>query len=400
MPAPVLYSAFDVVPAPKGASTHITQFVAGLTRAGYPVTLITAGRDSLPEREVYHGAALWRSPDDGSENYLQRALAFGDYVLAHVRNAPPYAVAHFRNVWSGFPLAEERHRYGYRLVYEVNGLASVEMGYHFPGLRGSALLDKVQERELAALGMADVVICPSQVTRAYLVSLGVPPDRVVVIPNGVDGELFRPAPGVQHYDTPTILYVGTLADWQGLATLIEATSLVLSRQAVRLRILGQGRKRQRKALTRQIRKLGLEQQVILSGPVSHDQVPAAIGEAAVCVAPLGYNERNVVQGCCPIKILEYMACGRPIVAANLPVVRELVRPDRDALLFTPDDPADLARAIQAVLDDPALARRLGDNAATHVRAHFTWQAARHRLIAVYRERLQQDVPVAHASQPC
>ena len=400
MPARVLYSAFDVVPSPKGASTHITQFVAGLTQAGYPVTLITAGSDSLPEREAYYGAMLWRSPDNGSANYLQRALAFGDYVLAHVRNAPPYAVAHFRSIWSGFSLAEERQRHGYRLVYEVNGLASVEMGYHFPGLRGSALLGKIQERELAALGMADVVICPSHVTRAYLVSLGVPPQRIVVIPNGVDGDLFRPEPVVRRDETPTILYVGTLADWQGLATLIEATSLVLTQRPVRLRILGQGRKRQRKALTRQIRKLGLEERVILSGPVSHAQVPDAIGKAAVCVAPLGYNERNVVQGCCPIKILEYMACGRPIVAANLPVVRELVRPDRDALLFTPDDPADLARAIQAVLEDPGLAIRLGESAATHVRAHFTWQAARQRLIALYREHLQGDVPVARASGPC
>jgi glycosyltransferase involved in cell wall biosynthesis len=137
-----------------------------------------------------------------------------------------------------------------------------------------------------------------------------------------------------------------------------------------------------------VRKLGLEDRVTVEAPVPHDRVPAAIAAAAVCVAPLGYNERNVAQGCCPIKVLEYMACGRPIVAANLPVVRELVRPDRDALLFTPDDPADLARGLLAVLDDPALAARLGGSAAAHVRVHFTWQAAQQRLLEVYRELLE------------
>ena len=70
-------------------------------------------------------------------------------------------------------------------------------------------------------------------------------------------------------------------------------------------------------------------------------MPAIIAQADVCVAPLAYNDRNVTQGCCPIKVIEYMACARPIVAANLPVVRELVRDDVDALLFTPDDPAEL-----------------------------------------------------------
>lgn len=388
MSARVLYTAFDVVPSPKGASTHITHFVAGLTHAGYPVTVITAGCDSLPGRESYHGASLWRAPDDGSGNYLQRGLAFGDFVLAHVRNGPPYAVAHFRSIWCGFPLAEARRRHGYRLLYEVNGLPSIEMAYHYPGLNGSALLDKLREREIATLNLADAVICPSHVTCAYLASLGVPAGRITVIPNGVDCTAFRAEPLPAPEDgVPTILYIGTLADWQGLGTLIDAMPRLLAQRPARLHILGHGRKRQRKALARQIRKLGVEDSVVVGAPVPHDRVPAAVVNAAVCVAPLGYNERNVVQGCCPIKVLEYMACGRPVVAANLPVVRELVRPDRDALLFTPDDPADLARCLGAVLDDSALAARLGASAAAHVRAHFTWQAAQQQLLAVYRERL-------------
>jgi glycosyltransferase involved in cell wall biosynthesis len=389
MSARVLYTAFDVVPSPKGASTHITHFVAGLVQAGYPVTLITAGGASLPARESYHGASLWRAPDDGSENYLQRGLAFGNYVLAHVHSHPPYAVAHFRSIWCGFPLSEARIRYGYRLLYEVNGLPSIEMAYHYPGLHSSALLDKLREREMATLHLADAVVCPSPVTRAYLVSLGIPAERITVIPNGVDCATFRAGPQpTSRDDMPTILYIGTLAEWQGLGTLIQAMAGVLAHRPARLHILGHGRKRQRKDLARQIRKLGLEDNVTIGPPVSHDQVPAAIAGAAACVAPLGYNERNVVQGCCPIKILEYMACGRPIVAANLPVVRELVRPDRDALLFTPDDPHDLARCLLAVLDDPALAVRLGASAAEQARMHFTWNLAQQRLLAVYATLLR------------
>ena len=382
MPRKVLYTAFDIVPSPKGASTHITQFVEGLAQAGYAVALVTAGSDSLPARESYRGATLLRAPDDGGDNFLSRALAFGDYVMAHVRESAPYDTAHFRSIWGGFPLAEARHRHGYRLLYEVNGLPSIEMAYHYPGLHGAAVVDKIREREIAALHLADAVLCPSQVTRGYLVSLGIAQDKITVIPNGVDTRVFRtcrPAPGA-----PTILYIGTLADWQGLETLVKAMPLVLAERPARLRILGHGRKQQRKVLEKQALKLGIEANVDIEAPLPHRMVPAAIAQATVCVAPLGYNERNVTQGCCPIKVLEYMACAKPIVASNLPVVRELVRPDVDALLFKPDDPHDLARCLLTLLDDPARADRMGSSAAARARAQFTWQTAQEKLVAVYR----------------
>src|SRR5512137_2565085 len=98
----VLYTAFDVVPSPKGASTHITYFTRGLVEAGYEVTLITAGSPALPEREIYAGATMLRAPSGDDPNFLKRALAFGDFVLAHVTAAAPYAAVHFRSVWSGF----------------------------------------------------------------------------------------------------------------------------------------------------------------------------------------------------------------------------------------------------------------------------------------------------------
>jgi glycosyltransferase involved in cell wall biosynthesis len=65
------------------------------------------------------------------------------------------------------------------------------------------------------------------------------------------------------------------------------------------------------------------------------------------------------------------------------VVRELVRDEVDALLFTPDDPADLARCVLAILDDPSLAQRLADSAAQRARDKFSWHVAQKKLIKVY-----------------
>ena len=397
----ILYTAFDVVPSPKGASTHITYFVRGLIEAGYDLTLITAGDSTLPERDTYCGAVLLRASAGDEPNFLKRALTFGDYVLGHIAEARPYAVVHVRSIWSGFPLAQARERFGYKLLYEVNGLPSIEMKYHYPALSGAAVLDKIREQEIATLHLADAIICPSNVTAAYITSLGIPPHKITVIPNGIDPCLFRPdseerenSPvldaGRRADDLPTILYIGTLADWQGLETLIAAMPLVLARHPARLRLIGRGRKRQRKILQKRVRKLGLDGYVTVESTVSHEQMPAIIAQADVCVAPLGYNDRNVTQGCCPLKILEYMACGRPVVASNLPVVRELACAGTEALLFNPDDPVDMAQNILAVLDDPTLAAHLGAKAAARVHRDFTWPAAQAHLLQVYQSLLNRS----------
>jgi len=390
----VLYSAFDVVPSPKGASTHITYFVCGLIEAGYRVQLITAGDPSLPERETYCGADILRVPTGDDPNFLKRAIAFGQAVMRHIESGdigmPSYDVAHFRSIWCGLPLVQAKTRWGYTTLFEVNGLPSVELKYHYPALKGSAVLDKIKQQEIVTLLLADAIICPSAVTRAYITSLGIPRAKITVIPNGVDTRLFAPQPFSPPTDQPTLLYLGTLADWQGLDALIEALPIILTQHAVKLLIVGKGRGRQRKDLEKRVRKLGLENHVSIEPTVPHHQVPALIAQADVCVAPLAYNDRNVTQGCCPIKIIEYMACARPIVAANLPVVRELVREGADALLFAPDDPADLARCVLAILDDPSLAKRLADSAARRARDKFSWREAQNKLLRVY-ESLTSNV---------
>lgn len=387
----ILYTAFDVVPSPKGASTHILHFIRGLTSAGYTVNLVTPGDGILPERDELEGAQVWRVPLPGELHFLARAQAFSEAVVKHLEQAPPYQIVHYRSIWGGLGLAQERRIRGYHTLFEVNGLPSIELKYHYPELASSPLLLKIREQEQATLALSDAVICPSAVTRLFLESLGTPRGKVTVIPNGVNPDEFRQAaPRPRGNTPPTLLYIGTLADWQGLEELIHALPLLLVHGPLRLRIVGRGRSRQRKALLKHARKLGLEAYVEIEPAVPHHAVPELIASADVCIAPLSVNDRNVTQGCCPIKVLEYMACGRPLVASNLPVVRELVREGQDGLLAAPGDPADLAYQVHRLLEDPALAQRLGESAAQRARARFTWRAAQKRLLRVYAGLLGEE----------
>jgi glycosyltransferase involved in cell wall biosynthesis len=387
----VLYTAFDVVPSPKGASTHILHFTRGLVDGGYTVDMLTPNNGTLPAEEWLEGAHILRTPVCEQGNFLERASAYTAAVMMHVESAPPYNIAHYRSFWGGLPLAQAKKRLGHQTLFEVNGLASVELKYHYPGLQESGVLTKIREQELAALALSDALVCPSEVTRAYLVSLGVPGDRITVIPNGVSPSDFSVTPlPSQDGHTPVLLYLGTLADWQGLDDLVGAMPSILAQRSVQLRIVGRGRSRQRKLLTKRIRKMGVEQFVSLEPAVPHHLVPALIAQADVCVAPLGLNDRNVTQGCCPIKVLEYMASNRPLVASNLPVVRELAREDIDALFFSPGDPSDLARQVLRMLDDYTLAENLASNAVERVQAHFTWHTAQKKLLKVYAKLLGNE----------
>jgi len=291
----VLYSAFDLVPSPKGASTHITYFVRGLVEAGYHVQLITAGDPSLPERDTFMARRCCAWPVGDDPNYLRRAIEFGQAVMHHLdgRGTPSYDVCHFRSVWCGLPIVQAKSRLGYKTLFEVNGLPSIELKYHYPALKGSPVLAKIKEQEIATLLLADAIICPSAVTRAYIASLGIPREKITVIPNGVDTKLFEPQPPNPACDVSTLVYIGTLADWQGLDVLIAAMPAILSQHPVKLRIIGHGRGRQRKDLQRRIRKLGLEGSVSVDPAVPHHEMPRLLAQADVCIAPLAYNDRNV-----------------------------------------------------------------------------------------------------------
>lgn len=385
----ILYTAFDIVPYPKGASTHILQFIRGLVNAGHKVHLITPGDGILPDEDILEGAQVTRIPLNPEAKFLERALTFDQAVMEHVAHAPPYDMAHYRSLWGGLHLAQEKLLYGYKTLFEVNGLPSVELKYHYPGLEGSNLFFKIREQELAALTLSDRIVCPSGVTRAFITSLGIARDHVRVIPNGYSPHNFvsDSLSTLEANPIPTILYVGTLADWQGLQTLIQAMPIMLAEKPVRLQIVGSGRGRQSKTLSKMVRKLGLEEAIELKSAIPHHEIYNVIASADVCVAPLGYNDRNVTQGCCPIKVIEYMGASKPIVASNLPVVRELVQEDVDALLFSPDDPNDLARQILRLLNDPSLAQRISTHAAERARLKFTWQAAQKKLLEVYKELL-------------
>jgi glycosyltransferase involved in cell wall biosynthesis len=210
------------------------------------------------------------------------------------------------------------------------------------------------------------VVTVSESSRTDIAAqMGVPEDRMTVVPVGVDHTVFRPRPDA--VPVPGRLMVTSSSDvpMKGLVPLLEAVAKLRTERAVELVVIGRPRPGGR--VDRAIERLGLRGTVRCVSGISDDELAREYGEAEVAVVPSLYEGFS-------LPAVEAMACGVPVVATTGGALPEVVGRDGDTgLLVRPDDPGELAGAIARLLDDPGLRARLGDAGRRRVLHRFTWQ---------------------------
>jgi glycosyltransferase involved in cell wall biosynthesis len=192
-----------------------------------------------------------------------------------------------------------------------------------------------------------------------------------VLPNGADPARFDPSTAraesmrAQHrLDGHFVVgWTGVLREWHGLELLLDALTRV---PGARLLIVGDGPARA--TVEARAAALGMSDRVVVTGRVPHDTVPAYV--AAMDVAVVAHDRTGVAS---PMKLLEYMAMAKPVVAPRLDNVRDIVEHDRTGLLFTPGDVDALAGALQRLAADPALRARLGRSARESIETTRNWR---------------------------
>ncbi len=227
---------------------------------------------------------------------------------------------------------------------------------------------------------ADRVAVVSHSMRELAIAAGVAPDRVVVASMGVDTEKFHP-PAARNDARQGIVFVGRLAEKKGVKHLINAfSSLRASLPDVRLKIVGDGPLRS--AIEGQVDQLGLTAYVDFVGAVSPDRVPSYFQRAAVFVMPSIVAADGDQEGL-GLVAAEAMSCGCPVIAHDLPAIRDLVIHEETGLLVMPGDEQALAAAIMRLMKDDVLRRQLVASAASHV-SFYSWPEVAHRYGELYR----------------
>ena len=219
------------------------------------------------------------------------------------------------------------------------------------------------------------------------VALGCPAGRVAVVPDAVDVEAFgrceqaeaRRSLGIAP-DAALVMYVGQMYAWKGVHILAEAARKLPPDCLVWL--VG-GTPEDLPRIEQALRERPAPG-VRLVGYVNPTEVPRYLAAADVAVLPNSAQSDNSRYYTSPLKLFEYLAAGRPVVASDLPALREVLRDGENALLVAPDDPGALARGIRRLLDDRQLAGRLAAQGRRDAQAH-TW-TARAQAILEFVER--------------
>ena len=385
-PLKLLYCAFDPVPYPKGSGSRISATVQALAQAGASVTLHTPDQPQplpgFPTRLEGHN--IDHQPVEiRQENFLDRVLEFRRSVELRLRSER-YDAAIFRSPWEGLPIVEALPL----SVYEVHGFPSTELASHFPEIRNRhEIVDRLIGEENSCLARARLFLTPSLTSRQYLMRRGVHPDKIRVIPNSFDAAEVGDLGPIPPLEGPVrVGYMGTLAPWQGLENLLEA--LALSRREgreYRLVVAGTRKGRWSRRLRELASHLRLKDTLELHGPLPKDQLFQLLGSCHVLAAPLPDDPRNGMQGCCPIKILEYMACRRPILSTRIPPVEEILKDNESACLVPPNSASWLARGLSRLLSDPERAAGLADAAYRRLTSDFPRERFGRQLQAVVEE---------------
>lgn len=203
--------------------------------------------------------------------------------------------------------------------------------------------------------------------------------HIRTVPNGVDPKRFRPMKKDQELidrlglEGKVMMFVGKLGPWHGIDVLLKAFKSVKEKVPdMNLLIVGGDEKDVKKYRE----KAG--EGVVFTGKIPHKEVPRYINLADVCVAPYP----NVDYGFCPFKILEYMACGKPIISSDLPSLKEILD-EEDAIFFEPGDAEDLAKKTIRSFD--LSLETMGERSREKVERDYTWRKSTEQLVEVYRE---------------
>ena len=364
----ILYS--HRIQSRDGQSVHVEELIAALRHAGHEVLVVGPSfyddsgfggesgtvarlRRLLPGAlgevaELGYNLLAYRRLSAAAHAFKPDLLyeRYNLYYLAGAWLAPRLGVPYYLEVNS--PLAAERSAFG--------------------SLRLQRLAHAL---ELRTWRTATRVLPVTHVLADIVTAAGVTPDRVRVVPNGVVLDRF-PAQTRATSGKVTLGFVGFVRDWHGMDGLIRQMAAGDSRTA--LTLVGDGPVRAE--LEQLAASLGLGDRVHFTGTVPHEQVPAEVARFDIALQP------KVTAYASPLKIFDYMAASRAIVAPDQPNIREVLTHEVTALLFDPAEPGAIWAAIARLVAEPALRDRLGQAARAALEAaDYTWSGNARRITA-------------------
>ncbi len=399
---------FDVMNGKPANATYVLQrYVAdGLKARGHSLTLM-APRDleqmvcTTDPQTPSAAAQTWsrsRWFDFVSRGtwHLQQWLGvpylnvFSNYrrLDACLQSLPGHDVVYERHglYRSGVAMACRRLKLPYMIFFEADEILEFDfMGKPITGLLRKRAIQVMHYN----LRTATRIICVSEALKHHLVvRWRVAAEKILVFPNGVDVQRFRPDKSANFKvrstlrleTNPLIIFVGNFYAWHDVSTLLEAFSRLINvKPEVRLLLVGDGDLRQ--AMVQRTIDLGIQSSVRFTGLLAHAEVPELMAAADVAVVPYPVMKHDLWLS--PLKLFEYMASGTAVVASRVGQLKDVIQDNHNGLLVPPGNASAMAAALKRLIDDPTLRLRLGQQARKDAVRKHSWDEYLSRLEKVF-----------------
>lgn len=363
--------------------------VLAVTRLGYPVQVgkVLAAEQDTVDGITYQRLLTARMAATADARMQQEAQALLRVAL-EFRPEVLHTTTHFTN---GLVVDAVAKSLGIPWVYEVRGqLADTWASTRSEQAKNSQRYLEFQAREAAVMTAANSVFTLGDIMRDSILAAGIPARKVLLAPNAVGGEFLAEPKAPEDAKLalgldPELNYIGTvssLVDYEGMDDLIDAFA-ILAPDFPKLRLLIVGSGTSAPALRDQAKRLGLAETVIFTGRVPREETP--IYHAALDIFVVPRKDLAVTRAVTPLKPVEALASARPVVASNLPALREIIEENINGRLSAPDDPVGLASVLSGLLRDQGLRVRLGAAGRGRVLKTRTWAANAAAYSAEYKE---------------
>ena len=386
----ILYLADIRFPLERANGIQSMETCHALAARGHEVTLVVRPDSHVPPRDPFVFYGLPRIPQLRIEIApltgppTARRMGYLTFTIGRAAGRARQDLIFTRDLGLASLLLRLPSSFRAPVVYEAHTIAA-DAAKALPDLltgapaAPAAKLERLARRDARVWRAADgYVTITAGLAQELERRFGARP-RIAVVPDGVRATDSRSPTPDPRSPIFTIGYAGHLYPWKGVDLVVEAVAALPDTRA--LIVGGHDQEPDLARVKAFAAELGCLSRVTFTGLIPPADVAARLRECDVLTLP---NPASAISSAftSPLKLFEYMAAGRPIVASDLPAIREVLRHDDNALLVQPGNPQALVAAIARIKDDAALGHRLAAQARLDVR-EFTWARRAERLEALF-----------------
>ena len=377
----VLIVSFECVPNASYMATKVLMLTDCLRRA-FSVDVLTLKYEGLAHLEKWLGARIYRVPVENMT--LKERISSFRRALSRQLEGGMYDVVHFTDPFGGLVACNMKDDYGFYTIYDVYSLSSWDLKFLSVS---QSLYNQVKEEESTCLNKVDRIFVPSATMLEYFSNKGLG-DKTRFIPGVV--RLRKKLEKIQE-ETFNILYMGSFSGWEDIDTFFNAIKRLKRQKKIQVIVVGFTQPERLGEIVSRLQKLGIDDVFRFEGPRYGSELEDIFKRTDVGVVPLNDSKRNIIGGVIPLKMLDIMSAGIPVVTTLTPAIESAFKNGEELLLYNAGDSNTLFAQILEIAEHQELKEMVGENGRRKIEMEFSGEPWRKRILVYYSELLDISI---------